>query len=256
VVALYSTFLQRAYDQIMHEICLQQLPVLLAIDRAGLVGEDGPTHHGVFDIAYLRVLPQLVVMSPKDPEELRAMLRWALEQEVPVAIRYARGGIVCGEPLGKPAKMTIGKSEVLRPGKDVALIALGSMVYPALKVAEGLVQEGIEAMVINARFVKPLDESMIKHAAQTGRIVTLEEAQLAGGFGSAVSEVLDALRLSAIPQLRIGLPDAFIEHGKRQELLKLCELDPESLMRRVVSWYQSTLRTTEQPLPLLADPSE
>lgn len=246
VVAIYSTFLQRAYDQIMHELCLQELPVILAVDRAGLVGEDGPTHHGVLDIAYLRAMPNLAVCSPKDPAELRAMLQWALEQPGPVAIRYARGGIVCGEPLGKPAKVVSGKAELLRPGQHVALLALGSLVYPALKVAEDLAREGMDAMVINSRFVKPLDEAMLKQAvAQTGCLVTLEEAQIAGGFGSAVSEALDGLGLSAVPHLRIGLPDRFIPHGKRSELLQLCELDPEHLTQRISRWSQTVQSAAE-----------
>jgi len=239
VFAVYSTFLQRAYDQIMHEICLQDLPVVLAIDRAGLVGEDGPTHHGVFDIAYLRVLPNCSILSPKDPVELSAMLRWSLQQDRPVAIRYSRGGIVCGELLSRTARpIMLGKSEMLRTGKDLALLALGSLVYPALAVAEELSRQGIDATVINARFVKPLDEAMVKHAAQLGAVVTLEEAQIAGGFGSAVSETLDALDCSAIPHLRIGLPDGFVEHGKRSELLSRCGLDPGSLVRRILRWYQ------------------
>jgi 1-deoxy-D-xylulose-5-phosphate synthase len=237
VFAVYSTFLQRAYDQIMHEMCLQELPVVLAIDRASLVGEDGPTHHGIFDIAYLRVLPKLVLCSPKDPAELRAMLQWALEQRGPVALRYARGGIVCGEPLGRPAKIAAGVAEPLRAGKDLTILALGSMVYPALKVAETLAREQIEAAVVNARFVKPLDLELVRQAAQAGPIVTIEEAQVAGGFGSAVSEALDAMGLSKTAHLRIGLPDDFVEHGKRSELLALCKLDPESLSRRVSEWF-------------------
>ncbi len=255
IFAVYSTFLQRAYDQIMHELCLQRLPVVLAIDRASLVGEDGPTHHGVFDIGYLRVLPQISVISPKDPAELRAMLRWAIGQTGPVAIRYARGGIVCGEPLGRPSRIATGKAETLRQGKDVALLALGSMVYPALKVAERLQAEGIEATVVNARFVKPLDEEMIKLAAQTKAIVTLEEAQIAGGFGSAVSEALDALRLSGVPHLRIGLPDAFIEHGKRRELLTLCQLDPDSLTQTISRWLAASPSPADD-FRLLAQPAD
>jgi 1-deoxy-D-xylulose-5-phosphate synthase len=239
IVAVYSTFLQRAFDQVMHELCLQELPVILAIDRASLVGEDGPTHHGVFDIAYLRVLPKLVVVSPKDPAELGLMLRWALTQEKPVAIRYARGGIICGEPIEKSAGISLGKSETLRQGRDLALLAVGSMVYPALAVAQRLEREGIEAMVVNARFVKPLDEAMVKRvAAKTRALVTLEEAQIAGGFGSAVSESLSELGLSGVAHLRIGLPDEFIEHGTRPELLKLCQLDADSLTSRIRCWYQ------------------
>jgi len=250
VVAIYSTFLQRAFDQIMHEMCLQELPVILAIDRASLVGEDGPTHHGVFDVAYLRVLPTLRIVSPKDPEELRAMLRWSLEQDGPVAIRYPRGGIVCGEPLGKSSKIVTGKSETLRMGKDVALLALGSMVYPALKVAEALTQEHIEATVINARFLKPLDETMVKQVAtHVGRLVTLEESQLSGGFGSAVSEALSRLGISGVPHLQIGLSDQFIEHGKRSELLQRCQLDPESLTSRIVRWYQNIKTASDLSAP-------
>jgi len=245
VVAIYSTFLQRAYDQIMHELCLQELPVILAIDRAGLVGEDGPTHHGVFDIAYLRVLPHLMLVSPKDPAELRAMLQWALEQERPVAIRYARGGIVCGEPLGRPSRIVTGKSELLRQGNDVALLALGSMVYPALRLAEDLAREGLEAAVVNARFVKPLDLEMVKQAAQAGCVVTLEEAQVAGGFGSAVSEALETLGSSGVAHLRIGLPEGFVEHGKRSELLVRCHLDPASLTRRISRWVHAARPSAE-----------
>ncbi|MBI4598171.1 MAG: 1-deoxy-D-xylulose-5-phosphate synthase [Candidatus Omnitrophica bacterium] len=249
VVAIYSTFMQRAFDQIMHEMCLQNLPVTLALDRAGLVGEDGPTHHGVFDLAYLRVLPNIAVLSPKDPAELSLMLQWSLQQDQPVAIRYSRGGITCGEPLGRPGKLLLGKSEPLRQGKELVLLALGSMVYPALEVARRLGEEGIDASVINARFIKPLDAAMVKHAAQIGRLVTLEEAQIAGGFGSAVSEALDALQASAIPHLRIGLPDGFVEHGKRHELLRQCGLDPHSLTVRIKAWHRTLAPTPDSLLP-------
>ncbi|PIQ83204.1 MAG: 1-deoxy-D-xylulose-5-phosphate synthase [Candidatus Omnitrophica bacterium CG11_big_fil_rev_8_21_14_0_20_63_9] len=254
IVAIYSTFLQRAYDQIMHELCLQELPVILAIDRASLVGEDGPTHHGVFDVAYLRVLPNLRVLSPKDPAELRLMLQWALQQDRPVALRYARGGIICGTPR-PPVPIALGKAELLRDGKDLALVALGSLVYPALAVAEALGRSGVEAMVINARFVKPLDEEILKQAAATGAIVTLEEAQIAGGFGSAVSEALGALGVSALPHLRIGLPDAFVEHGKRSELLQLTHLDPQQLIQRVHQWYASVRPSASESLRVLTHPS-
>ncbi|HAM40195.1 MAG TPA: 1-deoxy-D-xylulose-5-phosphate synthase [Candidatus Omnitrophica bacterium] len=256
VVALYSTFLQRAYDQIMHELCLQNLPVVLAIDRGGLVGEDGPTHHGVFDIGYLRILPNLVVVSPKDPDELRAMLRWAVESSsAPVAIRYARGGIVCGEPLGKPARVSLGKAEVLCEGKDVALIALGSMVYPALEASTKLKAQGIDAAVVNARFVKPLDRVLLRQlATQLGALVILEEGQVAGGFGSAVSEALDAMGLSPVPVLRIGLPDHFVEQGTRAQLLALCQLDPDSVARTISAWMY-TLKSPAEDSRLLADPT-
>ena len=178
------------------------------------------------------------------------MLRWAVEQESPVAIRYARGGIVCGEPLGKSPRIVTGKSEMLRPGKALALLAIGSMVYPALKVADDLARDGIEASVINARFIKPIDELMVRAAAHMGAVVTLEEGQIAGGFGSAVSEAIDALGLPAVLHLRIGLPDQFIEHGKRSELLRLTRLDPESLTQRILRWYHSIKTPADLPAAL------
>jgi len=257
IVALYSTFLQRAYDQIMHEICLQELPVILAIDRGGLVGEDGPTHHGVFDIAYLRIFPNLTVLAPKDPEELKAMLRWALEIPGPVAIRYPRGGIVCGEPLGKCGRIALGRAELLHEGKDLAILALGSMVYPALEAASSLKAEGIEATVINARFVKPIDRTLFRQlAGQLSAVVTIEEGQVAGGFGSAVSEALEELASPSIPLLRIGLPDRFFEHGTRTQLLKLAQLDAEGLVQRIGKWFGS-LKTaaTDEAIRLLSEPS-
>jgi 1-deoxy-D-xylulose-5-phosphate synthase len=240
VVTIYSSFMQRAYDQIMHEVSLQKLPVLLCLDRGGLVGEDGPTHHGVFDIGYLRAFPHLAVLSPKDPDELRAMIRWALNNHSPVAIRYARGGII-GTLVNKCAKITAGKSEVLRPGNDLALLALGSMVYPALDVAERLSHEcSIEASVINARFVKPLDRTLLRQVARkASAIITLEEGQIAAGFGSAVSEALDSMGMNSVPLCRIGLPDEFIPHGKRKELLRLCRLDADSLYTKILKWYQA-----------------
>jgi 1-deoxy-D-xylulose-5-phosphate synthase len=222
----------------MHEVCLQRLPVVLALDRACLVGEDGATHHGIFDVAYLRVLPGIAVVSPKDAEELRAMLRWALQQDFPIALRYARGGIVCGEPLGEPAPVVYGQSEVLREGRHVAIWALGSLVYPALAVAQALAAQGIEATVVNARFVKPLDKAYIQ---QLGKIVpywvSLEESQLAGGFGSALAEALDECGLHHVALHRIGLPDRFIEHGTRQQLLRDVGMDPVSLIQQITQWY-------------------
>lgn len=187
------------------------------------------------------------------------MLRWALQQDRPVAIRYARGGIVCGELLGKPSKLSMGKAETLRAGQDLALVALGSMVYPALHVAERLAREGIEAMVVNARFVKPLDEALLRHlATPLTPIVTLEEGQIAGGFGSAVSEALDAMGIQGVPHLRIGLPDAFVEHGKRHELLEQCQLDPQHLTRRIARWYHTVRASTvvaHEPLPASLAPA-
>jgi 1-deoxy-D-xylulose-5-phosphate synthase len=240
VVAIYSSFMQRAYDQIMHEVSLQRLPVVLCLDRGGLVGEDGPTHHGVFDISYLRSFPHLAVLSPKDPDELKAMLRWALKNHSPVAIRYSRGGIA-GSPLNRCARMTAGRSELLREGNDISILALGCLVYPALEVAQRLSRENsIEASVVNARFVKPLDRSLLRQVARNASaIVTLEEAQISGGFGSAVCECLDSMGVSGIPLFRIGIGDEFVTHGKRSELLKLCGFDAEGLYSRILKWVQS-----------------
>ena len=255
IVAIYSTFMQRAYDQIMHEVCLQELPVILALDRASLVGEDGPTHHGVFDVAYLRVLPNIRVVSPKDPEELRAMLRWALEQDAPVAIRYARGGIMYGDPIARSPKIALGKAELVRQGRDVAIVALGNLTYAALQAAEDFAKEGIEAAVVNARFIKPLDAGLIGDLAQRiGKLVTIEEAQVAGGFGSAVSEALGARGLSSVPHLRIGLSDAFVEHGKRTQLLERCGLDPASLARRIARWCKAPAETPAPDMVQAGEP--
>lgn len=253
IVAIYATFLQRAFDQIMHEVCLQELPVILAIDRAGLVGEDGPTHHGVFDLAYLRVLPNLMVLAPKDPAELQAMLRWALTQPAPIAIRYPRGGVVWGHGReGTSTPIAAGTSECLREGTDLALVAMGSMVAPSLAVAEALARAGLDATVINARFVKPLDEAMLRAVAHQGALVTLEETPCEGGFGSAVAEALERLGVPPMPHLGIGLPDAFIEHGKRAELLTRCRLDPEQLTQRVFTWFRGLPRKVPRQARQLA----
>ena len=252
VVAIYSTFLQRAFDQIMHELCLQELPVVLAIDRGGLVGEDGPTHHGVFDLAYLRMFPQLTVMSPKDPDELKAMLRWAIEAPGPVAIRYSRGGVL-GEPLGRCPRIIPGRAETLRQGSDLTIFALGSLLYPALGAAARLRQDGIDVGVVNARFVKPLDHVLLTQlATQTRALVTVEEAQIAGGFGSAVAEELDRMRVHHLPLFRVGLPDVFVEQGKRNQLLSLCQLDTDGLTQRIGEWFGS-LDVPRESFRLLTD---
>ena len=240
VAAIYSTFLQRAYDQIVHDVMLQKLHVVLAVDRAGLVGEDGASHHGVFDIAYLRSLPGLVLMAPRDENELRSMLRTAVASEGgPIAIRYPRAPVEGVAP--EPARLLeIGKGQVLREGADVALVALGTMVLPAVAAAERLAQEGIRATVFDARFVQPLDAEAIRHlAALTGRIVTLEEAVLAGGFGSAVLEAL-ANEGVTVPVLRLGVPDTLVPHGTRGQLLAQLGLTPEGIARSVSAWIADT----------------
>ena len=219
VAAIYSTFVQRAYDQVFHDICLQNLPVVIAMDRAGLVGDDGPTHHGVFDLSYLRHLPGLTFMAPKDENELRHMLKTALALNAPVAIRYPRGA-GCGVPLDPEMQLLpVGKGELLRAGKDLSIIAIGSTVMPALEAAEVLATNGIDAAVINARFIKPLDETLIlEQARSTRRILTVEENVLQGGFGSAVLELLQDHGLTGVQVRRLGIPDIYVEHGSQAQL--------------------------------------
>ncbi|MBI5406695.1 MAG: 1-deoxy-D-xylulose-5-phosphate synthase [Nitrospirae bacterium] len=241
VVAIYSTFLQRAYDQIVHDVCLQNLPVTFAIDRAGLVGEDGPTHHGAFDISYLRHIPNIVLMAPKDEAELRHMLYTSIHLPGPSAIRYPRGAGI-GADLSSPFRtLKTGKGEILLEGEDVAIVALGSMVYPSMKAAEILQRDGIEAAVINARFAKPLDESMILDlASRYGRIVTVEDGVLSGGFGSALLEVLEKSGITGICMKRIGIPDKFVEHGSIRELQRVYGLDAEGIAREVGAFVKNS----------------
>ncbi|WP_224983342.1 1-deoxy-D-xylulose-5-phosphate synthase [Geomonas agri] len=219
VAAIYSTFTQRAYDQIFHDICLQKLPVTLALDRAGLVGDDGPTHHGAFDISYLRHLPELTVMAPKDENELQHMLKTAIYLGRPVSLRYPRGAGF-GVAMDKELKsLEVGKGELLVEGTDLTLVAIGSTVYPALEAAAILKQKGIFASVINARFVKPLDRDLIlAEAGRTGCVVTVEENALLGGFGSAVLEAVADAGLTGVRVKRIGIPDSFVEQGSQAQL--------------------------------------
>lgn len=234
VVAIYSTFLQRSYDQIVHDVCLQNLPVTFAIDRAGVVGEDGPTHHGTFDINYLRHIPNIVIMSPKDEDELQHMLSASISYNGPSAVRYPRGSGVGVEMKQQFMPVEIGKGEIITDGSDVAIIALGNMVYPSLDAARILKKNGIDASVANARFAKPVDEEMILELAnKCGYIVTVEDGALAGGFGSAVMEALEKHGAADIHVKRIGLPDKFIEHGTIKELHHLYGLDADSIARVV-----------------------
>ncbi|HEY0428959.1 MAG TPA: 1-deoxy-D-xylulose-5-phosphate synthase [Pyrinomonadaceae bacterium] len=235
VAAIYSTFLQRGFDQIIHDVCLQNLNVTFAMDRAGIVGADGPTHHGLLDIAYLRGYPNIVLMSPKDEAELRDMILTAVEHPTPAAIRYPRGN-GHGVDISEPAKqIEIGKAEILRDGGEIAVLAYGSMVYPAAEAAENLAKDGIEATVINARFVKPLDAELILALAQSKRfIVTVEEAYLAGGFGSAVMELLEENSLlDKVKVVRMGVPDRIITHGDPKILLAKYGLDADGIYTRV-----------------------
>jgi 1-deoxy-D-xylulose-5-phosphate synthase len=235
VAAIYSTFLQRGFDQLIHDVCLQDLNVTFAMDRAGIAGADGPTHHGLLDIAYLRGYPRIVLMAPKDEAEMRDMMLTAIEHPGPAALRYPRGNGVGVDISRPPEKLPIGKSETLREGEDVAIIAYGSMVLPALEAAENLAAAGIEATVVNARFVKPIDEEMIEMAAGShGLIVTVEEAYLAGGFGSAVIETLEQKGLQdAVKVVRMGVPDRIVTHGDASLLLAKYGLDSDGIYLRV-----------------------
>jgi len=230
VTAIYSTFMQRAYDQVFHDVCLQQLPVVIAMDRAGLVGDDGPTHHGVFDLSFLRHLPGLTIMAPKDENELRHMLKTALALNAPVALRYPRGAGY-GVELDKDLQvLPTGRGELLREGSDLTIVAIGATVMPALQAAEALASQGINAAVVNARFIKPLDaELILGQARSTGRILTVEENALQGGFGSAILELLHDNNAAQIKVKRLGIPDQYIEQGPQAQLRKDVGIDAEGI---------------------------
>ncbi|MFB2833568.1 1-deoxy-D-xylulose-5-phosphate synthase [Floridanema evergladense] len=235
VAAIYSTFLQRGYDQVVHDVCIQKLPVFFCMDRAGIVGADGPTHQGMYDIAYLRCLPNIVLMAPKDEAELQQMIVTGIDYtDGPIAMRYPRGNGY-GVPLMEEGweSLPIGKAEVLRQGDDVLLLGYGSMVYPAMQAAEILSEHGIEATVVNARFVKPLDRELILPLAkQIGRVVTLEEGCVMGGFGSAVAEaMLDHNVL--VPVIRVGVPDILVDHATPNESMAELGLTPPQIAERV-----------------------
>jgi len=251
VAAIYSTFLQRAFDQIVHDVCIQNIPVVFAIDRAGLVGNDGPTHQGVFDLSYLRCLPHMVIMAPKDENELRHMLKTALEYtDGPIAVRYPRDTVLGLEPPERLECLPIGKGELLREGRHVALVAIGTMVQNALQAAELLAAEGIEAAVVNARFVKPLDKELIRQVAEaTGAVVTIEDNVRMGGFGSGVLEFLSEAGLYSVRTLVLGVPDRFIEHATREEQLEECGLDPRSIAQRVKDWLGLPARVPLRAVP-------
>ena len=241
VVALYSTFAQRAYDQILHDVCLQKLPVVFALDRAGLVGQDGPTHHGVFDYSYLRHLPGMTVMAPKNEAELRDMLKTALALGGPVAVRYPRGAAVGVKIPEAMTMLPLGKAEVLRNKGSIALLAIGSMVQAAEKAADLLAEEGIAVRVVNMRFVKPLDTELLLSLARDPEIrglVTLEENMLAGGFGSAVLEALSDAGV-LLPVRRFGIGDTFVEQGTREELLELCGLTAPQVAEGVKTFLRA-----------------
>ncbi len=235
VAAIYSTFLQRGFDQVVHDVCLQDLNVTFAMDRAGIVGADGPTHHGLLDIAYLRGYPNIVLMAPKDEAEMRDMLLTAIEHPGPAALRYPRGNGVGVDISAEPKLIEIGKAELLREGGDAAILAYGSMVQPALAAAERLAADGISVSVVNARFVKPLDGEMLRElAGRHSLLVTAEEAYLAGGFGSAVLEFLEAeSKLDGLKVVRLGVPDEIVTHGDVPRLLAQYGLDADGIYNTV-----------------------
>ena len=239
IVAIYSSFLQRAYDQIIHDVALQNLHVVFCVDRAGVVGEDGPTHHGVFDISYLRHIPNLVYMAPKDVEELAAMLEFAVGHTGPIAIRYPRGNA-----LGKPdtdmsiQRIELGVSEMLRAGNDVAIFAIGDMVLPALEAAHLLARDNIHAEVVNMRFIKPIDSDIISRTAQRiKRFLVVEDNALQAGMGSCLLEVLSDIN-QGVEVKRLGIPDKFITYGKRNELLEDLGLSAQAIAGKVREWLK------------------
>jgi 1-deoxy-D-xylulose-5-phosphate synthase len=238
VCTIYSTFLQRAYDQVIHDVCLMRLPVTFAMDRAGLVGEDGATHHGIFDLTYLRPLPGMLIMAPKDENELQHMLKTALDYPGPAAVRYPRGageGVELDEDIHA---LPLGRGEVLRDGSDLAIVAIGAMVMPALRAAEAVQAEGIEAAVLNARFVKPVDADLIvQYAQKTGALLTVEDHVQQGGFGSAVLEALAEHGVSGVTVLRHALPDAIIEHGAQKLLRRDYGMDEAGIAAQIRQLY-------------------
>jgi len=243
VIAIYSTFMQRAYDQIVHDIVGMNLPVTFAMDRAGIVGEDGATHQGLFDIAFLRTLPNMVIMAPKDENELRHMLKTSIYHPGPSSIRYPRGSGL-GVKIDEEVKeIEVGKGEVIKDGKDLAIIAFGSMVDPSMKAAAMLEEKGFSVAVINARFAKPIDKSLImKYAKKTGCLITTEEHSVQGGFGSAVLEVLQNFD-ERIPLKTkcIGVPDVLIEHGATGLIKKDLKLDPEGMFETIYAFVNTTV---------------
>jgi 1-deoxy-D-xylulose-5-phosphate synthase len=236
VVAIYSTFLQRAYDQIVHDVCLQRLPVVFAIDRCGIVGDDGKTHQGTLDISYLTPIPNLVVSAPKDENELQHLLYTAVKSGLPMSVRYPRS---CGLGVSMDKDMhhiPIGKAELLRPGEDVAILAIGNTVTPALTAAESLTTNGIQAAVINSRFAKPLDTELILDIAkQTKRLITVEENALIGSFGSSINNLLGQNGLNEVKTINIAIPDEFVEHGSQTILQSKYHLDARGIAEQILN---------------------
>ena len=246
VVAIYSTFLQRALDQIIHDVCLQNLPVIFAIDRGGIVGEDGKTHQGTFDLSYLSFIPNLVLTAPKDENELQHLLFTAVKAKRPFAIRYPRGS-GRGVPLDENwHQIPVGEAEVIREGGDIGILTVGLSVSPAVEAARRLAEKGIESTVVNARFIKPLDSSLIQDmSCRTKRLVTVEENAIQGGFGSAVAELVESSQITDIQLKRIGVPDGFVEHGPPNMLRAKYGLDAEGIEKSIVSFFPDLIPLME-----------
>ena len=251
VVAIYSTFLQRGFDQIFHDVCLMDVPVVFALDRGGIAGNDGWTHHGLFDFAYFRMFPNTIVMAPKDENELQHMLATGLAQEHPAALRYPRGNGVGVALDAEYRPLPVGKAEVLRRGRHGAVWAVGSTVYPTLEAADRLAKEGVELTVVNARFVKPLDRDLLRAQLEAmgagARLATVEEHVVAGGVGSAVLEALAEMELHQVATLPIGVPDKFVPHGSQDVLRKTLGLDAESLYFRLRTFFAQRASALPQP---------
>ncbi len=240
VVAIYSTFLQRAYDEIVHDVCLQKLPVIFAVDRAGIVGEDGPTHQGVFDLSYLRHIPNLTIMSPINKYELKEMIKLAIQLDMPSVIRYPRGNIIDETEFMSLSPVEYGKAEIIKDGHDLAILAIGQSVYQAYRASKRLSKDGISTMVVNMRFIKPFDSELISSLVEKKyNIITVEENVIAGGFGSSLIEYLNSIEERNTMIKTIGLPDTFIEHGDQETLRRLYGIDENGIYETAISIFKN-----------------
>ncbi len=240
VAAIYSSFMQRCYDQVIHDVALQHLPVKIFMDRAGLVGEDGETHQGMFDISFLRAVPDLVFMAPKDGVEFQDMIYTSVQySEGPIAVRFPRGNVPNFKEQGDYNKIPIGKGEVIREGKDIMIFAIGNMVMPSIEIADDLKKQGVDAGVVNARFIKPIDKDLIIKYVKNGlAIATIEDNTLSAGFGSAVLEVINEAGLGNKNVINFGLPDQFIEHGSVKQLFEMLNLDNQSIVKAIIEFLK------------------
>jgi len=246
VAAIYSTFLQRAFDQVFHDVTIMDLPVVFALDRGGIAGADGPTHHGIYDMAYLLVFPNMICIAPKDENDLLHMLKTAFEKGHPTSLRYPRGNGYGVKLDAELQSLPIGKGEVMREGTDAAIFAIGNEVWPAVEAAEMLSKEGLSVAVINGRFIKPMDDELVARFCKPGaKIITVEEGSLAGGFGSVVMERAQELGLADVEFHRIGIPDEYVHHGAQDVLRAQYDLHAEGIARRVREFLAGKI--AEQP---------